>query len=123
MRDLFMTIFFASVGMHLYPTFLAENAWLVCSLTLSMMVIKYVTSMIVLLIVMPSPSPMSAHVISMGLAQVSEFGFVLASRGSAFGLISSPIYFLLLSVTGLSLLIAPFTWALALRTKALLDRP
>ncbi len=117
-----MTVFFSSVGMHLYPTFLAENAWLVCGLTLGMMVIKYMTSMIVLFLVMPSRDPMSAHMIAMGLAQVSEFGFVLASRGSVFGLIPSPIYFLLLSVTGLSLLVAPFTWSLAVRSKAWLQR-
>ena len=40
----------------------------------------------------------TGHAISAGLAQVSEFGFVLAVRGVRYGFLTQPVYFLLISV-------------------------
>ncbi|EDQ85143.1 uncharacterized protein MONBRDRAFT_34373 [Monosiga brevicollis MX1] len=111
-KDLFLAIFFASVGMHIYPTFLATNATLLLALTTGITVIKYTAGIVVLKYGVGKTNLSEVHVMSVGLAQISEFAFVLASRGRRLGILSQPIYFLLLSVTGLSLLLAPLIWSL-----------
>ena len=46
-KDLFLAIFFASVGMHVYPTFLATNAGLLFVLTSVTLLIKYIVGLMV----------------------------------------------------------------------------
>lgn len=46
-KDIFLTIFFASVGMRVYPTFLYDNALLLLALTVITIVIKYLATMLV----------------------------------------------------------------------------
>ncbi|CAB3988952.1 transmembrane and coiled-coil domain-containing 3-like [Paramuricea clavata] len=53
-------------------------------------------------------------IIAAGLAQVSEFSFVVGSRARRLGLITREIYLIILSVTSLSLFIAPLLWKVAL---------
>lgn len=201
MRELFLAIFFASMGvfvrqaaasqfscatltlprpgMHVYPTFLIENRWILFLLTIGTVVLKYTVSMLVCFTPPPPPLPTSAshpptplplklhlqvwvvglrntnfvtgHIIAVGLAQVrvgvqhlavlsashslctstpiptpspkvSEFSFVLASRGKRMGVISRPMYYLLLSVTALTLLQAPLLWKLAFPVSSVAPR-
>lgn len=44
----------------------------------------------------------------LGLAQVGEFAFVLASDGLSVGLLTKDLYFLLLGTTAVSIFITPF---------------
>eukprot|EP00045_Choanoeca_perplexa_P015619 m.198601 g.198601 ORF g.198601 m.198601 type:complete len:737 (+) comp17042_c0_seq10:240-2450(+) len=124
-KDLFLVIFFASVGMHVYPTFLATNAFLLLVLTTIVLLLKWLAGVCVFYLGLRAVDARTAHVLSVGLAQISEFAFVLASRGRRLGILSQPIYFLLLSVTGLSLLLAPFFWSLvgSSRRKLLASTP
>eukprot|EP00056_Hartaetosiga_gracilis_P007879 m.113342 g.113342 ORF g.113342 m.113342 type:complete len:793 (-) comp12798_c1_seq10:13-2391(-) len=117
-KDLFLAVFFSSVGMHVYPTFLLNNAWLLITLLLCTVVVKYISATLALHWVMrPSVPWKDAHVIGVGLSQVSEFAFVLAGRGRRFQIISQPVYFLLLSITTITLLIAPILWRFVVKPK------
>ena len=64
----------------------------------------------------------AGHAVSAGLAQISEFGFVLASRGVRLHLMTVPVYFLLLSVSAMTLLLWPFVFGMAMKTMRLLGK-
>eukprot|EP00041_Stephanoeca_diplocostata_P033660 m.1118132 g.1118132 ORF g.1118132 m.1118132 type:complete len:865 (+) comp24382_c1_seq3:350-2944(+) len=119
-RDIFLAVFFANVGTHIYPMFLIDNAWLLLSLSVVTMLLKYAVGFAVWLLVWQSTDVGSGHIISAGLCQISEFSFVLASRGTRLGIIPQPVYFLLLTVGGISLLMSPGVWILARRTARIL---
>jgi Kef-type K+ transport system membrane component KefB len=121
-RDCFLAIFLASVGMHIYPTFLLANGRLLMLLTVAVILMKYAAGMSVWILVWRSEDIAAGHAISAGLAQVSEFGFVLASRGIRAGFLTLPVYYLLLSVSALSLLLWPFLFSMAMRATALLPQ-
>lgn len=114
-RDFFVAFFFAAAGMHLYPSFLVSNMWLLVMMTAATVMIKYAASMAVWLMVWRSPDVYNGHLISAGLVPMSEFVFVLASRAKRLEVISMPVYFLLLSLSAISLLINPAVWKLALK--------
>lgn len=103
-KDLFLAIFFASVGMHktpfvllmlsccmcsvfflclkphddvcpgmhVYPTFLATNAYLLFILTTAIVVVKYLCGVAVLKFVLHAVDARTAHVMSVGMAQVRK---------------------------------------------------
>ena len=50
----------------------------------------------------------TALIAGLGLAQIGEFSFVLASEGQALGMVSRPVYLLILGTTAVTLLITPF---------------
>jgi Kef-type K+ transport system membrane component KefB len=87
-KDLFLVIFFASVGMHVYPTFLATNALLLLVLTTIVLLLKWLAGICVFYLALQAVDRRTAHVLSVGLAQISEFAFVLASRGRRLGILS-----------------------------------
>ncbi|EGD78724.1 hypothetical protein PTSG_11772 [Salpingoeca rosetta] len=109
-KDLFLAIFFSSVGMHVYPTFLYTNALLLVGLVACTLAVKYAASFIILHFFVKEGDAQTNHVISVGLAQVSEFALVLAGRGRRLRIVSQPVYFLLLSITSVTLLLAPMLW-------------
>ena len=55
----------------------------------------------------------TASLIAVGLSQISEFSFVLASHGRSMGIISREAYFLMLGTTALTFLSTPFLWRLS----------
>jgi Kef-type K+ transport system membrane component KefB len=114
--DFFLAIFFANVGTHLYPSFLHQNAWLLLTLAVATMFLKYAVGFTVWLLIWRSSDVGSGHMISAGLCQISEFTFVLATRGTRMEIITQPVYFLLISVAGISLLLSPLVWIMARKT-------
>eukprot|EP00038_Savillea_parva_P029296 m.70162 g.70162 ORF g.70162 m.70162 type:complete len:850 (+) comp8628_c0_seq1:102-2651(+) len=120
--DFFLAIFFANVGTHLYPSFLHQNAWLLLTLAVATMFLKYAVGFSVWLLIWRSQDVGSGHMISAGLCQISEFTFVLATRGTRMEIITQPVYFLLISVAGISLLLSPLVWILARRTARFLPK-
>ncbi|KAF7252535.1 Transmembrane and coiled-coil domain-containing protein 3 [Varanus komodoensis] len=71
-------------------------------------------TVLVLSMILPKTSQYIKWIVSAGLAQVSEFSFVLGSRARRAGIISREVYLLILSVTTLSLLLAPALWRVAI---------
>ncbi|XP_028290859.1 transmembrane and coiled-coil domain-containing protein 3 isoform X2 [Gouania willdenowi] len=109
-RDFLAIIFFASIGFHVFPTFVLYKLTILMVLTLTLVIMKFVLAALVLKALLPPCSQEMRWIISAGLAQVSEFSFVLGSRARRAGIISREVYLLVLSVTTLSLLLAPLLW-------------
>ncbi|KAM4796583.1 transmembrane and coiled-coil domain-containing protein 3 [Rhinophrynus dorsalis] len=113
-RDFLAIIFFASIGLHVFPTFVIYELTILLFLTLSLVIMKFVLAVLVLSLILPKSSQYIKWIVSAGLAQVSEFSFVLGSRARRSGIISREVYLLILSVTTLSLLLAPALWRVAI---------
>lgn len=109
-RDFLSIIFFASIGFHVFPSFVVYELTILVSLTLSLVILKFLMAVLVLSVLLPPCSRHIRWIVSAGLAQVSEFSFVLGSRARRAGIISREVYLLVLSVTTLSLLLAPLLW-------------
>uniref|UniRef100_A0A8K9UVZ3 Transmembrane and coiled-coil domains 3 n=1 Tax=Oncorhynchus mykiss TaxID=8022 RepID=A0A8K9UVZ3_ONCMY len=112
-RDFLAIIFFASIGFHVFPTFVLYELTVLVVLTLSLVIMKFLMAVLVLSAILPRGSRHIRWIVSAGLAQVSEFSFVLGSRARRAGIISREVYLLVLSVTTLSLLLAPVLWRAA----------
>ncbi|XP_045555532.1 transmembrane and coiled-coil domain-containing protein 3 [Salmo salar] len=112
-RDFLAIIFFASIGFHVFPTFVLYELTVLVVLTLSLVIMKFLMAVLVLSAILPEGSRHIRWIVSAGLAQVSEFSFVLGSRARRAGIISREVYLLVLSVTTLSLLLAPVLWRAA----------
>lgn len=109
-RDVFACLFFASIGLHVYPSFLVSEAMLLVTLTAAVIGFKYVITSVVL--VLFKIDLQKSSIMAIGLAQISEFSFVLASRAKQIGVISREVYYLLLAVTAMTLMTTPILWNL-----------
>lgn len=105
LRDIFSILFFVSLGMFLTPRFLMINLPQILGLSLGVMGLKFLT--ILILIFYLGYHAKTGILVSLGLVQVGEFAFVLASLGMNQGLIDSQVYSLILSVAILTLLATP----------------
>ena len=106
LRDIFASLFFAAIGMLIDPIFLWQNLELILGLVALVFVGKF-------LIITPLVSlfryPLKTSlIVGLGLAQIGEFSFVLASEGQALGLVSRRIYLLILGTTAVTLMLTPF---------------
>ncbi|MBD2279528.1 cation:proton antiporter [Aphanizomenon flos-aquae] len=106
LRDIFASLFFAAIGMLIDPIFLWQNLELILGLVALVFVGKF-------LIITPLVSlfryPLKTSlIVGLGLAQIGEFSFVLASEGQSLGLVSRRIYLLILGTTAVTLMLTPF---------------
>eukprot|EP01012_Entosiphon_sulcatum_P062419 TRINITY_DN8873_c0_g1_i1.p2 TRINITY_DN8873_c0_g1~~TRINITY_DN8873_c0_g1_i1.p2 ORF type:complete len:642 (+),score=109.92 TRINITY_DN8873_c0_g1_i1:2440-4365(+) len=108
-RDVFSTVFFASIGMHIFPSFLLSQASRLLALAVTVVLLKYASTLFVFVFFFKYDIP-TASLISAGLSQISEFAFVLASYGRTRDIISREVYFMLLGTTALSFLTTPILW-------------
>lgn len=105
-RDTFGGIFFTSVGMLLDAGFVVRAAGWVLAATVTVILIKVA---ITATVVRALGRPLEASLVSgLGLAQVGEFSFVLASVGLPLGLFGANHYQFFLSASVLSMLLTPF---------------
>ncbi|XP_055399046.1 transmembrane and coiled-coil domain-containing protein 3 isoform X5 [Bubalus kerabau] len=77
------------------------------------LMLTFVLAALVLSLLLPKTSQYIKWIVAAGLAQVSEFALVLGSRARRARVISREVYLLILSVTTLSLLLAPLLWRAA----------
>ncbi len=106
LRDIFASLFFAAIGMLIDPVFLWNNLELILGLVALVFVGKF---LIITPLVKLFRYPLKTALIAgLGLAQIGEFSFVLASEGQALGLVSRQIYLLILGTTAVTLVITPF---------------
>ncbi len=106
LRDIFASLFFASIGMLIDPVFLWNNLELILELVAIVLIGKF---LIVTPLVRLFRYPLKTALIAgFGLAQIGEFSFVLASEGQSLGLVSRRVYLLILGTTAVTLVITPF---------------
>ncbi|MBW4678708.1 MAG: cation:proton antiporter [Microcoleus vaginatus WJT46-NPBG5] len=110
LRDIFAALFFVSVGMLIDPLFLWKNLELILGLVALVLVGK---CLIVTPIVRAFGYPLkTALIVGVGLAQIGEFSFVLASEGQLLGLVSREVYLLIVGTTAVTLVLTPFVLGL-----------
>jgi len=105
-RDTFSGIFFISVGMLLDVRYVAANALTVLGVALGIIVLKTLIAWGVVRFVRRSSRV--GLVAGIGLAQVGEFSFILASSAVALGIMNQPSYQLFLGASVITMLVAPF---------------
>jgi CPA2 family monovalent cation:H+ antiporter-2 len=106
LRTLFVTLFFTSVGMLADPAWFLNN-WI--EVIVWLVVVFLVKTLIIFGIGLAlKMSPVYALAAGITLAQIGEFSFVLASEAKNGGLIDEPVFSLAVSVTILSMLLAPY---------------
>ncbi|MGN1226731.1 MAG: cation:proton antiporter [Candidatus Cryptobacteroides sp.] len=105
-KDLFGAIFFVSVGMMVSPQILAHNWAVILLIVLILLVfdILFVCSGVLL----SGKGLSNAIHTGFSLAQMGEFGFIIASVGVGLGVVSDFIYPVIVAVFVVSNLIAPF---------------
>lgn len=105
-RDIFASLFFAAVGMLIDPMFIWNNLELILGLVALAFIGKF---LIVTPLVRAFGYPLKTSlIVGLGLAQIGEFSFVLASKGQALGIVSRRVYLLILGTTAVTLVITPF---------------
>jgi CPA2 family monovalent cation:H+ antiporter-2 len=115
-RDIFAALFFAAVGMLIDPLFLWDNLDLILELVALVFVGKFL--IVTPLVKVFGYSLKTALISGLGLAQIGEFSFVLASEGQVLGLVSRQVYLLILGTSAVTLVVTPFVlraipWLLA----------
>jgi CPA2 family monovalent cation:H+ antiporter-2 len=106
LRTLFVTLFFTSVGMLADPNWFLAN-WIEVLLWLGAVFVGK-TVIIFGIGIALKMSPAYALAAGITLAQIGEFSFVLAAEAKSGGLIDDHIFFLAVSVTILSMFLAPY---------------
>lgn len=115
-RDVFMSLFFISVGMMLDMGYFASNFLVIIGLTLHFVLVK---SLLTLPAVLVQGYPLrSAITTSLSLAQVGEFAFVLAASGLAVGLFDDNSYQQFMAVSVLTMMLTPGLIAIGPRLAA-----
>ncbi len=120
LRDVLASLFFVSVGMLLNPTFLIRNWLPVVVVVLAIAVGKSIVSFLAVYAL--GWHGRVAIVAGLGLAQIGEFSFVLATMGHNRGLIDPKIADVLLTAALISLLLSPFLYQAAFPLYARLNR-
>lgn len=106
LRDLFISLFFVSVGMLIDPSALVVQAGVVGLVALGTILVKVAaTTLIVALLGFPARVGL---LVGLSLAQVGEFSFVLARIGVATGAIPTELFAVVLATSVLTILLSPF---------------
>ncbi len=111
LRDVFAGLFFVSVGMLFDPSFVAQNLSLVLVVVALIVVVK--GSMSALITGLFGYTRRTAILTGVALAQSAEFSFLLARVGVDLGVVSPPVFSLMLGGVVSSMLISPFLHQLA----------
>ncbi|MDR2820865.1 MAG: cation:proton antiporter [Desulfovibrio sp.] len=110
-RDVFMSLFFISVGMMLNVDFFLQHSFFIIFITALFIVLK---TLLTLPSVLIQRYPLRTGIVaSLALAQAGEFAFVLAASGMKSGLLDMNSYQSFLGVSVLSMMLAPGMIAIA----------
>ncbi len=106
LRDICASLFFVAIGMLIDPVFLWSHLELILGLVTLVFIGKF---LIITPLVKLFRYPLKTAIIAgLGLSQIGEFSFVLASEGQKLGLVSRKVYLLILGTTAVTLVITPF---------------
>lgn len=119
-RESFSVLFFVSIGMLVNPSFLLSHFGQVTSLSLLVVVGKFI---VVLLSGLFFPRPARTFLImAVGLSQIGEFSFILGEEGLFLNILGSNQYSLILAASLISITANPFMYKLLPTFERLLRR-
>ncbi len=110
MRDAFSVLFFVSVGMLLDPRVLIDHPALVAA-TLTTVIVGKAVAAFVIVLLLGYPLKM-AIAISVALAQIGEFSFILAGVGKELGLLDDVAMHCLVATAIVSITLNPLLYRL-----------
>ncbi len=106
LRDIFSILFFVSLGFLVTPIFIITHIFLILILAIFVIALKAIVTF--LLCVMFGYRGKTAIAVSLGLAEVGEFAFVLFLIAQKLGILTAELSQIGISVTLVTLLISPF---------------
>jgi Kef-type K+ transport system membrane component KefB len=118
--NLFLALFVCSTGLTIPPAFLGEHILVLASGVALIIAAK--TLLIASVVLLFGFPPHTALGVGINLAQVGEFGFVLLSIASRYGMIPHEVSLLLIGITALSLLMTPFLMQISLKVISKLSK-
>ena len=105
-RDLFSAVFFVSIGMLIEPALLAKHALPILAITVVVVLGKVFTCALGTFV---AGNDMRTSLrVGMGLAQIGEFSFIIASLGLSLNVTSDFIYPIAVAVSSLTTLLTPY---------------
>jgi CPA2 family monovalent cation:H+ antiporter-2 len=105
-RDLFSAVFFVSIGLLIDPTVLLHYAWPILAITVVVIVGKVVSCSLGTFLA--GNDQQSSLRVGMGLAQIGEFSFIIASLGLSLKATSDFLYPIAVAVSALTTLATPY---------------
>ncbi len=114
LRDIFVTIFFVSLGMLADPGFVSRNIGAIAGVVAAIIIGKFIIAALIARLF--GHSAKTNFLVGVGLSQIGEFSFVLAGVGLAAGVISGYLYSLTVISAIITMLLTPFALSLASMT-------
>jgi monovalent cation:H+ antiporter-2, CPA2 family len=105
-RDMFSAIFFVAIGMLIDPKLLVEYAWPIAIVTLAVVVGKVVTCSFGSFV--GGNDGRTSLRVGMGLSQIGEFSFVIASLGLTLKVTSDFLYPVAVAVSAITTFLTPY---------------
>jgi CPA2 family monovalent cation:H+ antiporter-2 len=105
-RDMFSAIFFVTIGMLIDPKMLVQYAWPILVLSLLVIVGKVVTCSFGVFI--GGKDLRTSLCVGMGLAQIGEFSFIIATLGLTLKVTSDFLYPIAVAVSVITTLVTPY---------------
>jgi len=105
-RDMFSAVFFVAIGLMFDPRVLVDHALAVAVITVAVVVGKVVTCSIGAFVA--GNDGRTSLRVGMGLAQIGEFSFIIATLGLALNVISDFLYPIAVAVSALTTLFTPY---------------
>ena len=110
-RDVFSALFFVSVGMLFDPGFIVANPGLILAALAVVLLVKPLVALLLVLLLRGTPA--TAATVSVGLAQIGEFSFILGALGKSLGLLPDAGFSLLVATALISIALNPLAFRLS----------
>jgi len=107
LRDLFIVIFFVSIGMFINPAILLDNVRLVCFIILLILVGKFITCSLSAWIF--GYDGRTSFKVGMSLMQVGEFSFVILTIGQKYGYLQPALTSSIIASALITIIITPLS--------------
>ena len=105
-QDVFMSLFFISIGLMVNLHLFLANIGIIVMLTVIIVIINFSATFITgMALKLPTKVSVSIAIL---LSQIGEFSFVLAKEGMAYGLMTSQFFSVFLGVSILTMSLTPF---------------
>lgn len=105
LRDLFVALFFVTLGFLVSPTVIVTNFWLILGLALFVLVLKSLVVFILSFVF--GYHGKTAIATSLGLSQIGEFSFIIFSLAGTIDLLSPQMTSIGIATTLITLLVTP----------------
>lgn len=106
LRDMFSAVFFVTIGMLVDPQVIVEYALPIAVITVAVVVCKVISCAAGTFAT--GHDARTSMRTGMGLAQIGEFSFIIASLGLSLGVISDFLYPIAVSVSAITTLLTPY---------------